>query len=63
VMLRMYIFNKSIKETVTKLCLFSQITVYLEQKCYKEMRAERYGSVKVVMAIYRKVIYSCQEQL
>lgn len=40
-----------------------QITVYLEQKCYKEMRAERYGSVKVVMAIYRKVICSCQEQL
>ncbi|XP_072151725.1 protein SEMI-ROLLED LEAF 2 isoform X3 [Setaria viridis] len=40
-----------------------KITVYLEQKCYKEMRAERYGSVKVVMAIYRKVIYSCQEQL
>ncbi|OEL23813.1 hypothetical protein BAE44_0015167 [Dichanthelium oligosanthes] len=32
-----------------------KITVYLEQKCYKEMRAERYGSVKVVMAIYRKV--------
>ncbi|CAN6232268.1 unnamed protein product [Urochloa humidicola] len=40
-----------------------KITVYLEQKCYKEMRAERYGSVKVVMAIYRKVICSCQEQL
>lgn len=40
-----------------------QITVYLEQKCYKEMRAERYGSVKIVMAIYRKVICSCQEQL
>lgn len=40
-----------------------KITVYLEQKCYKEFRAERYGSVKVVMAIYRKVICSCQEQL
>ncbi|PUZ77921.1 hypothetical protein GQ55_1G412000 [Panicum hallii var. hallii] len=40
-----------------------RITVYLEQKCYKEMRAERYGLVKVVMAIYRKVICSCQEQL
>ncbi|WVZ69371.1 hypothetical protein U9M48_018168 [Paspalum notatum var. saurae] len=40
-----------------------KITIYLEQKCYKEMRAERYGSVKVVMAIYRKVICSCQEQL
>ncbi|GJN22464.1 hypothetical protein PR202_gb10026 [Eleusine coracana subsp. coracana] len=32
-----------------------KITVYLEQKCYKEMRAECYGSVKVVMAIYRKI--------
>ncbi|KAL6911589.1 hypothetical protein ACP4OV_000394 [Aristida adscensionis] len=40
-----------------------KITVYLEQKCFKEMRAERFGSVKVVMAIYRKVICSCQEQL
>jgi hypothetical protein len=41
----------------------SQITVYLEQKFFKELRAERFGSVKVVMAIYRKVICSCQEQL
>ncbi|XP_062221797.1 protein SEMI-ROLLED LEAF 2-like isoform X2 [Phragmites australis] len=40
-----------------------KITVYLEQKFYKELRAERFGSVKVVMAIYRKVICSCQEQL
>ncbi|TVU28905.1 hypothetical protein EJB05_20443 [Eragrostis curvula] len=40
-----------------------KITIYLEQKCFKEMRAERYGSVKVVMAIYRKVICSCPEQL
>ncbi|KAL5208316.1 hypothetical protein ABZP36_032751 [Zizania latifolia] len=40
-----------------------KITVYLEQKCYKELRAEHFGSVKVVMAIYRKVICSCQEQL
>uniref|UniRef100_A0A0D9VLT9 Uncharacterized protein n=1 Tax=Leersia perrieri TaxID=77586 RepID=A0A0D9VLT9_9ORYZ len=40
-----------------------KITVYLEQKFYKELRAEHFGSVKVVMAIYRKVICSCQEQL
>uniref|UniRef100_A0A0E0K5Y4 Uncharacterized protein n=1 Tax=Oryza punctata TaxID=4537 RepID=A0A0E0K5Y4_ORYPU len=32
-----------------------KITVYLEQKFYKELRAEHFGSVKVVMAIYRKV--------
>jgi len=40
-----------------------KITVYLEQKFFKELRAERFGSVKVVVAIYRKVICSCQEQL
>ncbi|KAE8808190.1 cyclin-like protein [Hordeum vulgare] len=40
-----------------------KITVYLEAKFFKELRAERFGSVKVVMAIYRKVICSCQEQL
>ncbi|KAM0912181.1 hypothetical protein ACQ4PT_012892 [Festuca glaucescens] len=40
-----------------------KITVYLEQKFFKELRAEHFGSVKVVMAIYRKVICSCQEQL
>uniref|UniRef100_A0A0D3FB83 Uncharacterized protein n=1 Tax=Oryza barthii TaxID=65489 RepID=A0A0D3FB83_9ORYZ len=40
-----------------------KITVYLEQKFYKELRVEHFGSVKVVMAIYRKVICSCQEQL
>jgi hypothetical protein len=54
----------SITKTVVKIMYVPlQITVYLEQKCYKELRAERYGSVKVVMAIYRKVICSCQEQL
>ncbi|KAM0823670.1 hypothetical protein ACQ4PT_070716 [Festuca glaucescens] len=31
------------------------ITVYLEQKFFKELRAERFGSVNVVMAIYRKI--------
>ncbi|XP_052144160.1 protein SEMI-ROLLED LEAF 2-like isoform X2 [Oryza glaberrima] len=40
-----------------------KITVYLEQKFYKELRVEHFGSVKVIMAIYRKVICSCQEQL
>ena len=54
----------SITKTVVKIMYVPlQITVYLEQKSYKELRAERYGSVKVVMAIYRKVICSCQEQL
>ncbi|KAF7091444.1 hypothetical protein CFC21_094024 [Triticum aestivum] len=40
-----------------------KITVYLEQKFFKELRSERFGSVKVVMAIYRKVTCSCPEQL
>uniref|UniRef100_N1QUP6 Protein EFR3-like protein n=1 Tax=Aegilops tauschii TaxID=37682 RepID=N1QUP6_AEGTA len=40
-----------------------KITIYLEQKFFKELRSERFGSVKVVMAIYRKVTCSCPEQL
>ena len=56
-------FNSIMKTVVKIMYVLLQITVYLEQKCYKEFRAERYGSVKVVMAIYRKVICSCQEQL
>nr|CAB3451263.1 unnamed protein product [Digitaria exilis] len=54
---------KRYKKLLAEIFPRNQITVYLEQKCYKEMRAERYGSVKIVMAIYRKVICSCQEQL
>ncbi|TVU33475.1 hypothetical protein EJB05_25295, partial [Eragrostis curvula] len=40
-----------------------KITTYLEQRCYKELRHERYGFVKVVALIYRKLLVSCKEQI
>ncbi|KAJ3695782.1 hypothetical protein LUZ60_001159 [Juncus effusus] len=56
---------------ISKLCEYAsrnpmrlpKISAYLEQKCYKELRAERFGSVKVVMTIYRKLLSSCKEQM
>ena len=43
--------------------IFEQITVYLEQRIYKELRAEQYGFAKVVMLIYRRLLVSCKEQM
>ncbi|WOL19844.1 hypothetical protein Cni_G28646 [Canna indica] len=40
-----------------------KITTYLEQRCYKELRLEHFGSVKVVLSIYRKLLFSCKEQM
>ncbi|XP_008784320.2 protein SEMI-ROLLED LEAF 2-like isoform X1 [Phoenix dactylifera] len=40
-----------------------KITNYLEQRCYKELRIEHFGSVKIVMCIYRKLLISCKEQM
>lgn len=40
-----------------------KITNYLEQKCYKDLRNENFGSVKVVLCIYRKLLSSCKEQM
>uniref|UniRef100_A0A0D9VC54 Uncharacterized protein n=1 Tax=Leersia perrieri TaxID=77586 RepID=A0A0D9VC54_9ORYZ len=40
-----------------------KITTYLEQRCYKELRNEQYGFVKVVVLIYRKLLVSCKEQM
>ncbi|KAI6695927.1 hypothetical protein NL676_023637 [Syzygium grande] len=40
-----------------------KITNYLEQRCYKDLRNENYGSVKVVLCIYRKLLSSCKEQM
>ncbi|KAJ6847488.1 uncharacterized protein M6B38_277005 [Iris pallida] len=56
---------------INKLCDYAsknpmripKITNYLEQRCYKELRIEHFGSVKVVMRIYRKLIISCKEQM
>ncbi|KAK3152130.1 hypothetical protein QOZ80_2BG0154780 [Eleusine coracana subsp. coracana] len=40
-----------------------KITTYLEQRCYKELRNERYGFAKIVVLIYRKLLVSCKEQI
>ncbi|XP_058730020.1 protein SEMI-ROLLED LEAF 2-like isoform X1 [Vicia villosa] len=40
-----------------------KITDNLEQMCYKDLRNEVFGSVKVVLCIYRKLLSSCKEQM
>ncbi|XP_028757188.1 uncharacterized protein LOC114716365 isoform X1 [Neltuma alba] len=40
-----------------------KITENLEQRCYKDLRNENFGSVKVVLWIYRKLLSSCKEQM
>ncbi|EES04502.2 hypothetical protein BDA96_04G042900 [Sorghum bicolor] len=40
-----------------------KITAYLEKRCYKELRNEQYGFVKVVVLIYRRLLVSCKEQM
>lgn len=40
-----------------------KITDYLEQKFYKDLRNEHFGSVKVVLLIYKKMLSSCKEQM
>lgn len=40
-----------------------KITDYLEQRCYKDLRNGHFGSAKVVLCIYRKLLSSCKEQM
>ncbi|TXG66349.1 hypothetical protein EZV62_007624 [Acer yangbiense] len=40
-----------------------KITNYLEQRCYKDLQNEHFGSVKVVVCIYKKLLSSCKEQM
>ncbi|GAU43910.1 hypothetical protein TSUD_88830 [Trifolium subterraneum] len=40
-----------------------KITDNLEQICYKDLRNEVFGSVKVVLCIYKKFLSSCKEQM
>ncbi|KAL3506672.1 hypothetical protein ACH5RR_032054 [Cinchona calisaya] len=40
-----------------------KITDYLEQRFYKDLRIEHFGSVKVVLLIYKKLLSSCKEQM
>ncbi|KAK6804066.1 hypothetical protein RDI58_001850 [Solanum bulbocastanum] len=56
---------------INKLCEYAsknplripKITTVLEQRCYRELRNENLGSVKVVMCIYRKLLTSCKQQI
>lgn len=40
-----------------------KITDNLEQRCYKALRNESFGSVNVILCIYRKLLSSCKEQM
>ncbi|XP_055817871.1 protein SEMI-ROLLED LEAF 2-like [Solanum dulcamara] len=56
---------------INKLCEYAsknplripKITTVLEQRCYRELRNENLGSVKVVMCIYRKLLTTCKQQM
>ncbi|TYH32125.1 hypothetical protein ES288_A01G226500v1 [Gossypium darwinii] len=56
---------------IEKLCEYAsknplripKISTSLEQRCYKELRNEKFQSVKTVMCIYRKLLVSCKEQM
>ncbi|CAN4107200.1 unnamed protein product [Withania somnifera] len=40
-----------------------KITKLLEEKCYKELRNENFRSAKVVMCIYKKLVFLCKEHM
>ncbi|XWS13233.1 hypothetical protein CRYUN_Cryun36dG0020200 [Craigia yunnanensis] len=40
-----------------------KITSNLEQRCFKDLRNENFGCVKVILCIYRKLLSSCKEQM
>lgn len=56
---------------ICKLCEYAsknplripKITTYLEQRCYKELRSEEFGFVKIIMCIYHKLLVSCKDQM
>ncbi|XP_022152867.1 uncharacterized protein LOC111020492 isoform X2 [Momordica charantia] len=56
---------------ISKLCEYAsknpfrvpKITTYLEQRFYRELRNEQFHSVKVIICIYRKLLFSCKEQM
>ncbi|KAF3629517.1 hypothetical protein FXO38_27643, partial [Capsicum annuum] len=56
---------------ISKLCEYAsknplripKITTVLEQRCYRELRNENLGSVKVVMCIYRRLLTTCKQQM
>ncbi|EPS68493.1 hypothetical protein M569_06272 [Genlisea aurea] len=56
---------------IEKLCEYAsknpmripKIESSLEQRCYKELRVENIRSVKIVMSIYKKLLFTCKEQM
>ncbi|TKY53341.1 EFR3-like B [Spatholobus suberectus] len=40
-----------------------KITNAIGKRCYKELRNENFHSTKIVMCIYRKLMFSCKEQM
>ncbi|CAH8354819.1 unnamed protein product [Eruca vesicaria subsp. sativa] len=40
-----------------------EISYLLEQRCYKELRNEKFQSAKIVMCIYRRLLVTCKEQM
>lgn len=60
------LFFYKIKGHIFIICLcyvLEQITNYLEQRCYKEMRNGQFGYVNTIMTIYRRLLFSCKEQM
>ncbi|KAK8609218.1 hypothetical protein V6N13_025524 [Hibiscus sabdariffa] len=59
------------ERNIGKLCEYAaknplripRITSLLEQRCYKELRNEKFQSVIIVMCIYRRLLVSCKEQM
>ncbi|KAE8734391.1 hypothetical protein F3Y22_tig00000765pilonHSYRG00063 [Hibiscus syriacus] len=54
---------KRYKKMIAQIFPRKQITSLLEQRCYKELRNEKFESVKIVMCIYRQLLISCKEQM
>ncbi|KAM6566790.1 hypothetical protein CsatA_025918 [Cannabis sativa] len=56
---------------IAKLCVYAsknplripKITDLLEQRFYKDLRNENFGSVKVVLSIYKKLLLLCKDQM
>ncbi|XP_062107804.1 protein SEMI-ROLLED LEAF 2 isoform X2 [Humulus lupulus] len=56
---------------IAKLCVYAsknplripKITDLLEQRFYKDLRNENFGSVKVVLCIYKKLLLLCKDQM
>ncbi|KAG0492014.1 hypothetical protein HPP92_005051 [Vanilla planifolia] len=56
---------------IMKLCEYAyknparipKIARFLQQKCYKELRTENFGFIKIIMEVYCKLLYVCKDQM